>query len=374
MQRAFCIRPTRLSLTVGLLGLCLTPVAHSQDEPTRVVYPAMPDGKPPLTASEGADAETAEEMKSFTVVLTGEDAQFEMVPIQGGTFTMGSPDSEEDRGKDEGPTREVSLEPFWIGRTEMTWDVYHQFQFSLDRGRRRAGEEASVAQDAWADSVSRPTPPYVPMDFGMGIEGYPAICMTQFAAKQFSKWISMKTGRFYRLPTEAEWEYACRAGTTTAYSFGDDVDAIDDYAWYFDNADDTTQLVAQKKANPWGLFDMHGNVSEWVLDGHAPYAKVPQAAPIHWPVKEYGRIVRGGSWDDDPDRLRSATRIKSRPGWKVQDPQLPKSIWYHTDARYVGFRLVRPLVEPPQSEWARYWKADLESVLEIQERQRNGER
>ena len=344
-----------------------------------VVYPEAPAGDPPLLEVEGAESADEASMQVYVERIPGTEATFEMVPIPGGTFTMGSPLGEDDRNADEGPQHAVRLAPFWMGRHEVTWDEYHPFMLKLDLELRRHVRAEPIPQDAWADAVSRPTPPYVPMDFDMGVEGTPAICMTQFAAKQYTKWLSMKTGRFYRLPTEAEWEYACRAGTTTAYSFGDDPDDLEDHAWYFDNADDSYQPVGTKAPNPWGLHDMHGNVAEWVLDGYdrAFYGSSGDGTatdPLCWPTKLYPRIVRGGSWDHDPEDLRSAARIQSKKGWKVQDPQLPKSIWYHTDATFVGFRVVRPLVAPPPEERARYWEADLDEVRAIEERQRRGDR
>jgi formylglycine-generating enzyme required for sulfatase activity len=194
----------------------------------------------------------------------------------------------------------------------------------------------------------------------MGKQKHPAICMTQHAARKYCEWLSAKTGHYYRLPTEAEWEFACRAGTTTTWSFGDDVAQLGQYAWYEDNADYNYHIVGQKKPNPWGLHDMHGNVSEWVLDQYAAdtyskLAKSPEDNPLVIPTTLFPRVVRGGHFEDPPAQLRSAVRVASSLEWKEQDPQIPQSIWYHTDALGVGFRIVHPLNDPPEQERTDKW-------------------
>jgi formylglycine-generating enzyme required for sulfatase activity len=314
---------------------------------------------PPLTPKE-AEAKTEATMKPYTQQIPGTDAKFHMLPIRGGEFVMGSPKGEKDRKPDEGPQHKVSVEPFWMGKYEVTWEEFDIWTFDLDSQRRKLTGVKPTPLDKYADAVTRPTKPYTDMTFDMGHDGYPAICMTQLAAKVYCQWLSAKTGHLYRLPTEAEWEYACRAGTKTAYSFGDDPKKLKDYAWNFDNGDDKYHKIGLKKPNPWGLYDMHGNVSEWVLDQYVTdfYTMFPTdkttKSPLSLPTELYPRTVRGGSWDDDPDALRSAVRRGSDKNWKVQDPQLPQSVWYHTDAPFIGFRLVRSLRAPTKEERKRY--------------------
>lgn len=318
-------------------------------------------GEPGNETLDAGDTTVAAEMKPYTQAIPGTAVQFDMVPIPGGKFLMGSPAGEPGHSADEGPQHEVTIAPFWMGKHEIRWDEYEIWMFSLDISRRKLTNAQPTPRDLLADAVTRPTKPYTDMTFGMGKEGYPAICMTQLAAKTFCEWLSAKTGRYYRLPTEAEWEYAARAGTTTAYSFGDDPAGLDEYAWYFENSDDAYHPVGEKKPNPWGLYDIHGNVSEWCLDEYSPttYGARPaeKAAdnPFTPPTKPYPQVVRGGSWDDDADRLRSAARRGSDKSWKVQDPQLPQSVWYFTDALFAGFRVVRPLQEPSDEQKARYF-------------------
>lgn len=310
--------------------------------------------------SDRGDAKTPAEMKPYKQHLSGTELSFEMVPIPGGEFLMGSPESEKKRKPDEGPQHLVKVEPFWMGKHEVTWELYDTWSFKLDIQRREVLGLKPTKFDEAADAVTRPTEPYTDMTFNSGHDGFPAICMTQLAAKMYCQWLSAKTGRFYRLPTEAEWEYAARAGTRTAYFFGDDPSELGDYAWYYENAGEDRQAnyhkVGQKKPNPWGLHDIYGNVSEWVLDQYIPdfYSRFkpdePAAFPLAVPTKEYPRVVRGGSWDDDAEQCRSAARMYSDPDWKIQDPQIPQSIWYFTDALHVGFRVVRPLKEPTEEQ------------------------
>lgn len=315
-----------------------------------------PDPKDPYLRDPDSIAKTEKEMKPYTQQIRYTEVKFDMLPIPGGEFVMGSPEDEEGREADEGPQHKVKVEPFWMGKCEVTWDEYDTWRLNLDIQRRDLSGLTPDDVDKKSDGVTRPTKEYTDMTFGMGHDGFPAICMTQLAAKMYCQWLSEKTGQYYRLPTEAEWEYACRAGTTTAYSFGDDPDQLDEYAWYYDNSDETYHKVGQKKPNPWGLHDMHGNVAEWCLDQyHEDYYKqfnpmVAAIFPYAVPTELYPRVARGGSWFDDPEYLRSAKRIPSSEDWKIQDPQLPQSMWYHTDADFVGFRVIRPLNQPTDEE------------------------
>ena len=297
---------------------------------------------------------SASEMKPYVESIAGTNLTFEMVPIPGGKFVMGSPSIEAKRSDEEGPQHDVEIAPFWMGKYEVSWDEFDEFGYSLDLKRKSRAQvdlKKQVDTEVAADAVTRPTPPYADMTFGYGHKGQPAICMTHHAAMEFCRWLSAKTGQVYRLPTEAEWEYACRAGTKTAYFFGDDPKQAGDYAWYVENAE-KPMPIGKKKPNPWGLHDIVGNVSEWCLDQHVAdiYSKRAMVELVKGPVelpsaKEYPYVARGGSWDDDPDRLRSAARLSSNLEWSVQDPQRPQSIWWHTDAHFIGLRVVRPLQE-----------------------------
>ena len=307
----------------------------------------------------------------YTVNNAAEN-EFTMMPIPGGKYKRGSANDEES------PVKEIEISAFWMGKHEVTWAEYESWQFDLDIERRTPENFTMNKLDKNADIVSRPTGPYLDMSFGMGKEKRPVICMTQLAAKAYCMWLSAKTGHFYRLPTEAEWEYACRAGSQTEYSFGDDASKLGDYAWFADNANDSYQPIGKKKPNAWGLHDMHGNVSEWVLDSFDPefYENSPSKNPVNlapktpeenpfeetefWPNKIYERIVRGGSYVNSADELRSAKRFYSNPEWKVQDPQIPKSVWYHTDAVWVGFRVVRAGEIPKLEDLHKYWPTDEE--------------
>lgn len=281
--------------------------------------------------------------------IPGSDIHFEMLPIPAGKAIMGSPATEKGRNADEGPVHTVQIDAFWMGRYEVTWDEFEQFIGAKN-----------------VDAVTKPSPPFTDMSFGMGKAGYPAVNITQHAALFFCKWLTEKTGQFYRLPTEAEWEYACRAGAQTAYSFGDDPALLPQYAWYSKNSREKYQKPGQKKPNKWGLHDMHGNVAEWTLDQYLPdfYASPAAVKPNAWaqPTRLYPHAVRGGSWDDDPADLRSAARRASHPSWKQRDPQIPKSNWWMTDASFVGFRIVRPLKQPPKAEIASYFKKAIQDL------------
>jgi formylglycine-generating enzyme required for sulfatase activity len=336
----------------------------------------------PATPPEGSGkpAPTGD-MAAYRRTIPGTDVTFDMVPIRGGAFRIGSPPDEPGRSEDEGPQIQIAVAPFWMGRCEVTWAEYRQymnlaatFEEFDDRGLRQLEDKHAV------DAITAPSKLYDSSFTYAPGDGprQPAVTMSQYAAKQYTKWLSLLTGEFYRLPTEAEWEYACRAGTATAYSFGDDPAKLGEYAWYYDNSEDATHDVGGKKPNPWGLYDMHGNASEWTLDeyradwygtlaakGQPP---VDAAQALCWPTRLYPRVLRGGSWWVDPEFCRSASRRPSSDDdWRAYDPNSPQSPWWFAsdESQDVGFRLVRPLAPPPRSEWSKYWDADLAEIQEV---------
>lgn len=324
----------------------------------------IPDIRDRIAANSAVTEER--EMKPYTNTIPGTRVTYVMMPIPGGEFMMGSPDNEPGRKPDEGPQHKVKISPFWMEKCEVTWNEYELFMYPDEERRMRATVPTDESGDKLADAVTHPSKPYVEMSFGMGKDGFPAISMTQHAANKYCQWLSAKTGEFYRLPTEAEWEYACRAGTTTAYFFGNDTNKLGDYAWYEQNSDFKYQKVGKKKPNPWGLHDMCGNVVEWVLDQYDPdfyqqsAGRAVTVDPWNKATKPYPHSTRGGSWDDDPALCRSAARRGSDRTWKMTDPQLPKSVWYFSDAQFLGFRMVRPLKIPPPEEMQKCWTSGVE--------------
>jgi formylglycine-generating enzyme required for sulfatase activity len=307
-------------------------------------------------------------MIPYSKRIPGTEIEFEMVPIPGGTFLMGSPEHEESRSGDEGPQIEIAMDRFWMGKYEVTWgefknymsmeDIFQHFQ----RFRFR-----KVTEDKAYDAVSAPSEIYDPswtFDAGAGMNE-PCALMTPYCAKQYTKFISRLTDQFFRLPTEAEWEYACRANTTTAFSFGNDPDQLTDYGWFEKNSDEFRHPVGKLKPNPWGLYDMYGNVAEWVLDEYRAntYSDLKEAADrvgidyVH-PTSDYDRVCRGGSFELDAENCRSAARMHSTVEWQDEDPNLPRSPWWLTTepAVGVGFRIVEPLHPPATEELQNeYW-------------------
>ena len=293
--------------------------------------------------------------EDYNQLISKIDYNIEMIAIEGGIFKMGKDNSEDY----ETLSRNIKINPFWMAKYEITWDIFNLFlSREIDSLQVRKSYKNELNVDV--DAVSGATAPYVDMSFGMGVEGYPAISMTQLTASKFCEWLTAMTGNYYRLPTEAEWEYAARAGSDSLYHFGNSIDSLSNYAWYEKNSNGKYQKVGQKLPNKFGLHDMHGNVSEWTLDQYNEdaYSNLKDTIinnPFNRPTNEYPRVVRGGSWKDSAEDLRSYKRIPSEKSWKRRDPQFPKSRWWHTNAQFLGFRIVRPYDTPNIEDIEAYW-------------------
>ena len=353
------LNPLRRCLSLGC-WVALTVVA---------VADANPDGAAGWSATEPAEGPAVQVgdrfMVPYTETIPGTDITLRMIPVPGGEYSMGSPEDETDRADDEGPQVRVSVRPMWVAEKEVTWEQYKEFMrlYSIFKDFEAEGLRTVDPNDT-VDAITAPTELYDPsFTFEYGEEpDQAAVSMTQYSAQMFTKWLSRITDRQYRLPTEAEWEYAARGGTDTAYSFGDDAGDLDDHAWFFDNADDGQMPVGMKKPNAFGLFDMHGNVAEWTVnqyteDGYEQWAAedgpLDATEMVRWPETQDSLVVRGGSWEMDPEQLRSAARLASdNELWKEEDPNYPKSPWWFTSdpARGVGFRLFRSVEAMPKEQ------------------------
>ena len=263
-----------------------------------------------------------------------------MVAIPSGKFQIGSKSILADT--DESPMAEVALSSFWMSEHEVTfeeWDLYFK--------------DMSLPQSKIIDGVTRATPQYIDLTWGMGRDAkHPTNSMSQQAAMMYCKWLYSKTGFFYRLPTEAEWEYACKAGAETKAGA-----PLNEVAYYIDNSEAKFHHVKEKKPNAWGLYDMLGNLSEWTVDQYDAtyYQKIAGNDPNTTPGSKYPRTVRGGSYLDNANQLRCTNRIASDAKWNQRDPQIPKSRWWLTDGMFVGFRVVRPEKQPSKEEIEKFY-------------------
>lgn len=303
----------------------------------------------------------AQEHHKYIQSIPGFNGEIGMVSIPSGTFSIGSLPDDALSKLDEVPQRTLTIEGFWMSDSEITWELYKVY---LNRTGQKVPSSNFQSEDSQkgnsveldADAISGATIPYVDMSLGMGTgPGLPVGNVTRKAAALFCKWLSAKTGHFYRLPTEAEWEYAARAGSNTPYFTGMESDALEDFAWYNANSDGSYHPVKQKKPNPWGLYDILGNVAEWTMDAYNPNGYTEAGSNYIEPKTEYPGVLRGGHYNSNPEDLRSAARLASKPVWKQRDPQFPRSKWWFTDAAFAGFRIVRPFNPPPINTFESYW-------------------
>ncbi len=299
-----------------------------------------------------------DKFESFTEKIPGSSVSFDMVALPGGSFDMGSPDNEPLREADEGAVRKGTLSTFWISKTEVTWDEYMAFfRATSSQGRT----EGQVVTKKDVDAISGATPPWGAPDQGWGKGKRPAITMSWHAANVYCQWLSKVTGKKYRLPTEAEWEYACRGGTETPYFFPGnpkkfsstgflrkifrpDTAVISSRVVYKLNSDGKTREPGDMKPNPFGLKNMSGNVAEFCLDYYSPTAYLNDSTGLvnpRGPLRGSEHVIRGGSFKSDAKDVRSAARdFTKTKAWLVTDPQMPKSIWWYSDCIDVGFRVV----------------------------------
>lgn len=295
---------------------------------------------------------------------TTSGVEVQMQPIKARPFVW--------TGAEKDDVLKVTLDDFWMATTETSWAAYDVF-YNTELRREKDGSVDQFVRPSIKDDLvllARPTPQYYPVTWGMPKQGYSAVGVTHHAANKFCQWLSYQTGHFYRLPTEAEWEYACRAGSDKKYSWGDDAGLAANFSWFGFEEGTHYHKPGQKKANDFGLFDMHGNVLELTLDGYVEnrqkhFAKKQVHNPWVKANKPYPHVTKGGHWKQPLEKIISSARIPTDPKWKQTDPQGPKSIWAFSDAPFLGFRIVRPVKIPSAEELYHYWNSGTENDGEM---------
>lgn len=303
-------------------------------------------------------------MIPYEIAFPGSNSVIKMIPVAGGKVEL-------TRATD--PEKEIAsivitIEPFWIAETETTWGQYQPFMELVNLvPQSRDEENLPVVESNLIHAVTAPSDlwcgRYYAFEYGTDAR-LPAVMMTHYGAQQYTKWLSKLSGQQLRLPSELEWEYAASAGTRAIYGYGDDPAQLSEFAWYYDNADERPHFVRQKKPNDFGLYDMQGNVWEWVLDAYHEGDEPRQRRSstvienVRWPTKRQPMMLKGGSWDDDESGCRISAKLGSdEEEWKTYDPNLPQSVhWLSAHrGRTVGFRIVRPLRSVPWNEAERFY-------------------
>lgn len=282
--------------------------------------------------------------------IPGTQLTFYLVKIPAGSFELGSKSNLSFSEKDERPAKKIKVDSFYIGKYEVTYEEYETFM-----------RDESTSLNSPVDAITRPSPPYIDLTLSMGkTSGFPANSMQNFGALMYCRWLYNKTGEFFRLPTEAEWEYACKAGAETIYPFGNDSSQLKKYAWYAVNSNGHYHKAGELLPNAWGLYDMLGNVAEWTLDQYDEnyYSSLSDTSsnPVKLPTAKHPRTVRGGNYNDDAMHVRSTDRLKSDLIWNRRDPQIPKSRWWNADAPFIGFRIIKPAKQPTAAEAKSFFK------------------
>lgn len=317
--------------------------------------------------------------------IPGSDAVIEMVPVPGGTILLAPlPVSQDEPSADQpspspanaraSGTKEVTFGPFWIGKYEITMRqympyrrlYYQQREAQAERARMKNSKDDEIKLTD-VDAVTGPTEVY---DTGFNFEyaeapDSPVPTASQFATRQYTKWLSLIADQTYRLPQRAEWQHACLAGSRSKYCFGDDEKQLKDYAVFVGSAldDPLTLRVGTKQPNAWGLFDVHGNVSEYVIEESATRGK------------QYGHVACGGNAESEFEECRFDSVIRSTEDWWDQDPDLPRSAWWATseESRVTGFRIISPLKPMSESEKRTAWEPDSEDLVrDVQVRIQDG--